>query len=170
MNRTATLKTSLIALLTIVLLSTASPAAAITDMNGNTAQLQSLVGKGKWTVVKIWASDCHACRKTIQYMTQFKQRFPEAEVAGISVDGQAGRADAQQFIQQYNLTFPNLLSDATEISDYLYANAGDTLVGTPTIVVYNPKGKITAVQPGAVTPYDLIRFIRQQQANTTTSR
>jgi len=148
----------------LVLFATAGSAMAMTDMNGNHKQLQNMVGNGKWTVVKVWSHDCHACRRSIQYLTQFWERFPEANVFGISVDGQEKKQDAQQFIKRFNLTFPNLLSDGTEVSDYLYSKVGSHLIGTPTIIVYDPQGKISAVQPGAVTPYDLINFIQGKQA------
>lgn len=167
MNYTPHLKNTgiILALLTAILLF-AQPAAAMTDMNGKATSIQNMVGKGKWTVVKVWASDCHACRQTIHYLAQFEKQFTDASVFGISIDGQQGKQNAQRFIDQFKLGFPNLLSDTREIDDYLYASVGETLVGTPTIIVYNPQGKIAAVQPGAVKPDDLIRFIRQKQAET----
>ncbi len=146
----------------VLLFALSMSAFAMTDMNGNAKNLQSMIGKGKWTVAKVWASDCPACHKSISYMKQFQQRFPEIDVFGVSVDGKDGRQDANRFIKQFDLTFPNLLSDAMEVDDYLYARVGDTLVGTPTVILFNPKGKIAAVQPGAVTPDDLINFIRAQ--------
>jgi thiol-disulfide isomerase/thioredoxin len=167
MRRTFNLKINVITTFFMALLLFTGPAAAITDMNGTPVQLQNVVGKGKWTVAKVWASDCPACRKTIHYLTQFEQRFPEAEVLGISVDGQQGKQNAQQFINQLSLNFPNLLAEVMEVDDYLYKTVGETLVGTPTIIVYNPQGKIAAVQPGAVTPDELIGFIRQKQTETT---
>ncbi|MEZ5534080.1 MAG: TlpA disulfide reductase family protein [Thiolinea sp.] len=169
MKRSSYLKiNAIIALFSILLLLT-TPAAAMTDMNGKPVQLQSMVGKGKWTVVKVWESDCHICRRTIHYLSQFKSRFPEAEIFGISVDGQDGRQDARQFISQFKLNFPNLLSDGTEMSDYLYAAVGETMIGTPTIIVYDPQGRIAAIQPGAVTPQELIGFIRSKQAERAAS-
>lgn len=160
-----TINSAIIALMTsLLLLTTTHSALAMTDMNGNHKQLQTMVGNGKWTVAKVWAADCHACRRSIHYLTQFQQRFPQAAVFGVSVDGQDGKQDAQHFIREFNLTFPNLLSDATEVDEYLYAKVGETLVGTPTIIVFNPQGKIEAVQPGAVTPQDLIGFIKSKQA------
>ncbi|CAA6824394.1 MAG: Peroxiredoxin [uncultured Thiotrichaceae bacterium] len=153
---------ALITSLTLFVLSTS--AIAMTDMNGTPAQLQSMVGKGKWTIAKVWAHDCHACHRSIHYLSQFKQRFPEADIFGISVDGQDGKQKALGFINRFKLTFPNLLSDAMELDNYLYAKVGETLVGTPTIIVYDPQGKIAAVQPGAVTPNDLIGFIKSKEA------
>lgn len=169
-NASIKITTTIIALITSLLLfATSTSAVAMTDMNGNASNIQSMVGKGKWTVAKIWKSDCHVCHNTIRLINQFQQQFPEANVLGISLDGQRGKQNAAKFIRQFNVTFPNLLSDDREMDNYLYAAASETLVGTPTIIVFNPQGKIAAVQPGAVTPADLIRFIRTKQAEGTSN-
>jgi len=135
----------------------------MTDLKGNTVQLENVVGKGKWTVMKVWASDCHVCRQTIHYLSDFEVSFPEADVYGISIDGQEGKAQAQAFVSQYGLKFPNLLSDLREINTYLNKAAGESLYGTPTMLVFNPQGKLIAVQPGPVTADELVAFIKKEQ-------
>lgn len=143
-----------------------TPAIALTDMQGNATKIENIVGQGKWTVFKIWASDCHVCRETIHYLAEFKQAYPAADVYGISIDGQrhpAEKAKAQKFIKRFKVKFPNLLSDAVEISGILYTTAGESLVGTPTMIVYNPQGELAAVQPGPVMAQDLIRFIQREE-------
>lgn len=143
-----------------------APAQALTDMQGNTKQLEDIVGQGKWTVFKIWASDCHVCQQTIHYLSEFKAAYPAADVYGISVDGQrdaADKAKAQAFIDRFDVQFPTLLSDFIEISGILYTAAGESLRGTPTMLVYTPQGKLLAVQPGAVMAQDLIRFIQREE-------
>jgi hypothetical protein len=37
-------------------------------------------------------------------------------------------------------------------------------MGTPTTMVFNPKGKLVAVQPGAVTAKELVGFIQREEA------
>lgn len=161
-KRLATQMLSIITLLCTWLLIT-TPATAMTDLQGQPVQLENLVGKGKWTVMKIWASDCHVCRQTIHYLKDVEVSFPEADVYGISIDGQEGKADAQAFVKQNSLDFPNLLSDLSEINTYLNKSAGESLFGTPTMLVFNPQGKLIAVQPGPVTADELIAFIKKEQ-------
>ena len=86
-KRLATQILSIITLLSAWLLIT-TPAIALTDLQGQPVKLENIVGKGKWTVMKIWASDCHVCRQTIHYLSDFEVSFPEATVYGISIDGQ----------------------------------------------------------------------------------
>lgn len=140
-----------------------TPAHAMTDIQGQPVQIENLVGKGKWTVMKIWASDCHVCKQTIHYLSDFEVSFPEADVYGISIDGQEGKAQAQAFVKQNSLKFPNLLSDLSEMNAYLNKAAGESLYGTPTMLVFNPKGKLIAVQPGPVTADELAAFIKKEQ-------
>ncbi|MGB0846027.1 MAG: TlpA family protein disulfide reductase [Thiolinea sp.] len=157
--RMITLIIALIANITLF----STPVSALTDMQGNNKQIEKITGQGKWTIFKVWASDCHVCQQTIHYLTEFKKAYPAADVYGISVDGQPDKAKAQAFIKRFNLKFPNLLTDVVEIDDFLYRQAGETLMGTPTMIVYNPQGKLLAVQPGPVTAKDLISFIRREE-------
>lgn len=161
-KRLATQIVSIITLLGTWLLM-ATPTQAMTDLQGQPVKLENLVGKGKWTVMKVWASDCHVCRQTIHYLSDFEVSFPDADVYGISIDGQEGKTAAQAFVKQNSLKFPNLLSDLSEMNAYLNQAAGEDLYGTPTMLVFNPQGKLIAVQPGPVTAEELITFIKQEQ-------
>ncbi len=135
---------------------------ALTDINGKPTTIEAHTAKGQWSVVTIWASTCTICHQSINQIETFKKRYPKAKVIGISTDGAQGKADAQSFIKQLGLTFPNLLGSYMEVSDYIYQHAGESLMGTPTLLLYNPQGKLIAVQPGAVTANELIGFIEKQ--------
>lgn len=142
------------------------PASALTDMHGKTASLETLVGQGKWTVVEVWASDCRACRGSIHHTVDFETANPDVDVIGISLDGADGKANAEKFIDEFGLDFPNLLSNASEIDQYLYSTAKESFIGTPTFMLYNPQGKLLAVQPGVVTEEELGAFIHKQDAQS----
>ncbi|MGB3916032.1 TlpA family protein disulfide reductase [Thiothrix litoralis] len=139
-----------------------APANALSDMEDKPATFDSLVGKGKWTVMEVWASDCRMCRATIHHTVDFETSNPDVDVIGVSLDGKAGKANAEKFIDEQGLTFTNLLSDPSEVDKYLYSTAKESFIGTPTFMVYNPQGKLLAVQPGAVTAEELSDFIKKQ--------
>ena len=151
----------IIALISAVLL-LANPVMAMTTLDNKTTDIATLTGKGKWTVFKVWAHDCHVCRQTIHYLSDFEIQYPDADVYGICIDGRENLSQIQRFIDEFSLDFPNLVSDAAEVSEILYAQAGETLVGTPTLIVYQPDGKLSAVQPGPVPSEDLIRYIERE--------
>lgn len=142
----------------------ALPAAAMTNMNGQAVNLDNLTGKGKWTVFKVWASDCHICNHTAHHMNDFDMSADNADVYGISLDGQAGKHNAQRFIDKHNVSYPTLLGDVMEIDDIMYEQAKQSFVGTPTFMVYNPQGTLKAVQAGSITSEQLMGFINKQEA------
>lgn len=140
------------------------PVSALTGMDDKPASLETLVGKGKWTVVEVWASDCRACRGSIHETINFEAANPDVDVVGISLDGSGGKANAEKFIDEFGLDFTNLLSDPSEFDKYLYSTAKESFIGTPTFMVYNPAGKLLAVQAGAITEEALSAFIKRQEA------
>lgn len=147
-------------LLSLSLLSVALPSHAMTTMAGKPVKMEQLVGKGRWTAIEIWASTCSICRQTIHHLIEIDQRLPTIDVFGISIDDQAGKAEAQRFIQQHKMRFPNFLSNAAEVDAYLVKHADETFLGTPTLLLFSPQGKLVAVQPGPVTATELKDFIK----------
>lgn len=138
------------------------PAHALTDMDDNPADLKTLVGNGKWSIVEIWVSDCRICQLTAQNMASFKDAHPDVNIIGISLDGKEGKNAAQNFIEEHQLEFPNLLSHKKEIDQYLFDVAGQGFIGTPTFLFYNPQGKLSAVQARALTDKELGKFIENK--------
>ena len=55
---------------------------ALSDMENKPVTFDSLVGKGKWTVMELWASDCRMCRATIQHTVDFEASNPDVDVIG----------------------------------------------------------------------------------------
>lgn len=141
----------------------ATPASALTDMDGKPVNIKSLTGKGKWSVAEVWASDCRMCQLSIQHIVNFKAKHPDVGIFGISMDGISGKANAQRFIDDQELRFPNLLSDKEEMNQYLFDTAGKGFVGTPTFLFYNPDGKLVTVQARALTEKELSRFIDSRE-------
>lgn len=142
-----------------------APASALSGMDGKPASFDTLASKGKWTVVEAWASDCRACRSSIHETVDFEAGNPDVAVVGISLDGDSGKANAEKFIDEFGLSFTNLLSNPSELDQYLYSTAKESFIGTPTFMVYDPEGKLRAVQPGIVTAEELAAFISKQKAH-----
>ena len=141
-------------------------AAGLTDLQGHARNIGDYTGKGKWTVVMIWASDCVVCNREVFHYVDF-QTFhsdKDARVLGISMDGAAGVADAKAFIDRHAINFPNLIGEPQEVAE-LYTNAtGQPWRGTPSFLIYDPQGKLRAGQVGAV-PTELINeFIARNGA------
>lgn len=139
----------------------------ITDFNGVPKSIKDYAGQGKWLVVMLWASDCHVCNQEVhQYISFHKSHAnKDALVLGVSLDGSEKQHDAQQFLQKHQVNFPSLIGEPIEVAS-LYQNlTGSGWVGTPSFMVYNPKGELIGAQAGAVPPSVIESFIeRESQA------
>lgn len=127
------------------------------DFEGEPRTIEEFTGEGKWTVVKIWASDCHVCnREAHNYVDfHFVHSDQDARMLGISIDGWAGKTDAEAFIQRHKINFPNLIGNADAVADWFVQQTGARWAGTPTFLIYGPEGELKAQQIGAV-PVELI--------------
>ncbi len=155
----------LILLLGVLLPLDALQAKPLVDFSGKPTSIEQFTGKGKWTVVMIWASDCLVCNKEAAHYDQFylKHKDKDAVMLGISIDGQANKKAAEGFIKEHKLHFPNIIGEGQDVADLFYDATGENWVGTPTFLIYSPTGKLTVQQVGAV-PVSVIEDFLQQQA------
>lgn len=158
-----------ILLFTIVMSGTPAVWAELQDFAGKPHKLADYTGQGKWTVVMLWASDCHVCNAEVEQYIQFheERRQKDATVLGISLDGQAKKQAAEAFLQRHHVTFPNLIGEPLEVAGLFESLTGGAWAGTPTFLVYNPKGELKAAQPGAVPTELIVEFIEQQSQVST---
>lgn len=142
-------------------------AKAMQDFDGNVVSIEQYTGKGKWTIVMIWASDCLVCNKEATHYEQFHQQHKnnDAVMLGISMDGQANKNAARAFIKEHKLTFPNIIGEPQDVADLFYAATGENWVGTPTFLIYSPTGKLTVQQIGAVPVAVIEAFLQKQATN-----
>jgi len=127
------------------------------DMDGNNRVLTDYIGKGKWSIVMLWISDCHVCNQEASQYDDFhdQHKDTDASVLGISMDGPEGRKDAMAFIKRNDVGFPNLVGDPQMVASLYIRLTGGDWVGTPTFLIFSPSGELKAAQPGAV-PVSLI--------------
>lgn len=148
--------------------SSAPPQETFRDFEGRPHTLDDHVGKGKWLIVTVWASDCHVCEKEIPELVAFHDthRDKDASVLGISVDGPARKAEALAFIERHRIGFPNLLDDGRAFKAvYLRATGRPWFGGTPMNLVYAPDGKLAARRIGALSRADIEAFIERARRN-----
>lgn len=131
------------------------------DMQGNITTLEQQQEPGKWTVVMIWASDCHVCNEEAGQYSDFHTAHAQkdAKIIGLSLDGQQGKGKAEAFIERNGVIYPNLLGDVRAVADWYQMQTGEAFRGTPTFVVFGPTGELQAAQPGAVAPSVIEKFM-----------
>ena len=146
-----------VSLFAMMLLSTS--AKAFTDLDGKPDSINNYIGKDKWTIVEIWASDCGACRMHMPEMVEFDGKLKNARLLGVTLDGQAGIDDAEDFLAEFDVKFPTIVSNSIEMNIWMEQSIGESLRGTPTFILFDPEGKLVAAQPGIVAVSSLEKFI-----------
>lgn len=144
-------------LLVPLLAAAAGPDVDLKDMDGKQRNANEFIGKGKWTVVAVWAADCGICNQEIHHMASFHAAHKDmnATVLGVSIDGLRKKQQALGFVQRHQLTFPNLLVELPQMQKF----GGGPLTGTPTYYIYSPQGKLLAIQVGPITQEHAEKFI-----------
>ena len=145
--------------------SAAGPDITLKGLDGKARNVNEFIGKGKWTVVAIWHSDCPICKREIHQMGFFHDahKNKDAIVLGVSVDGYANKAKAQRFVDEHSLDFTNLVAEPEQIARF---GAG-RFVGTPTFYVYSPQGELVAKQVGPTSQEDIEQFIAKSKGGKT---
>jgi peroxiredoxin len=140
--------------------------AELKDLSGKTRTVNDYLAKDKWLVAILWASDCHVCNVEAEQYIQFHEdnKDKHIKMIGISLDGQAKIKDAQDFIKRHEVTYQNLIGEPEYVATMYESLTGGPWIGTPTILVYDPRGVLQAAQPGAV-PVELIEeFVQSRMA------
>ena len=122
------------------------------DFDGKSQKVENYLGKGKWTIVMMWASDCHICNREAHQYVDFHMIHSDtdATVLGISLDGESRKKEAEKFIKKHSVDFPNLIAEPEPVSSFYQKLTGQFFSGTPTFLIYSPTGELKAAQAGAV--------------------
>lgn len=133
------------------------------NFKGKPQTLENHIGKGKWLVVMIWASDCHICnREAYQYVDfHMLHSDTDATVLGISTDGQSRKKAAEKFIKKHSVDFPNLIAEPRYVSKVFQQYTGQRFAGTPSFLIFSPKGELKAAEAGAVPTEIIEEFIKK---------
>ncbi|UOQ47541.1 thiol-disulfide oxidoreductase ResA [Gracilibacillus caseinilyticus] len=83
--------------------------------DSSTIQLSDLRGKG--VMLNFWGTWCKPCEKEMPYMEQLYPEYKEKGVEILAVNLDSTKLPVQNFVDQYNLTFPILYDEHTEVLD-----------------------------------------------------
>lgn len=159
-------KTSLLALLSLLLVAAGSLAQAgdLSDLQGKPQKLQDHLGNNKWTVVMFWTSDCHVCNAEAHEYVAFQEKHKNGNIRmlGITLDGQANIEAARGFAREHKLNFVNLIGEPETVGGLYYEMTGNFFAGTPTFMIISPQSKVLAADAGAIPPSIIEDFISSQ--------
>ena len=141
-------------------------AALLKDFKGAIHSLDEYTGQGKWAIVMIWASDCEACNAEAKEYVKFNAQHKnnDAYILGISTDGHEKKSEALDFIKRHNIDFMNLIDEHDNVAKMYMDLTGAPFVGTPSFLLFSPKGELRAAQLGAVPTHIIESFIEKEAA------
>ena len=139
-----------------------APFVGLADLDGKPQKFKDFLAKDKWTVVMLWASDCHVCNKEAHEYVAFQEKHKNGNIQmlGLTLDGKANLKEAREFVAEHKLNFPNLIGEPETIAGLYYDLTGDFFYGTPSIIVFDTKGETRGGQAGAIPPSIIEEFIQ----------
>jgi cytochrome c biogenesis protein CcmG/thiol:disulfide interchange protein DsbE len=110
---------------------------------GGTAHISDY--RGHWTLVNFWASWCQPCRSEAPLLERFWRDHADQGTIVLGVDLDDNTDDANKFIDEFGLTYPQLRSaDGSKWRD----DYGMT--GFPESFLIDPQGRLAAIRRGPV--------------------
>lgn len=110
-----------------------------TTLDGQKLDLASF--KGKVLVVNIWGSWCDPCQAEAPYLEQANEAYRDKGVQFVGVDTRDNTGQAQAFVKDKKISYPNLVDDGNET--LLTKLAGITSLGSvPSTLIIDGKGDL----------------------------
>lgn len=110
--------------------------------------------RGQPVVMNIWASWCDSCRDEAPMLEQAWRSFRDKGVVFVGVNVLDSRGDAEEFLEEFEITYPN----GTDESD-IYFEYGVT--GTPETFFINRDGVIVLKYLGPLNAEQLTAFVEE---------
>ncbi len=112
------------------------------------ARLEEL--RGYPVVVNKWASWCAPCRAEFPFFQrQAEERF--GEVAFLGVNSEDNDADAEEFLSQFQVSYPSYLDPNSEV-----AQVFNGVIAFPTTAFYDSEGELVYVKQGGYATEELL--------------
>ena len=136
------------------------------SFEGKKTKFESLIGNGKWTLIMFWAHHCSICLSEVNVLSDFhdERHQNDAQVIGISIDGEEQIGEALKFVNKSKPTFPVYIGELELIAFNYQLMTQESFRGTPTFVLFGPDGSVMANNPGPFAIDKLEKFIARYTA------
>jgi cytochrome c biogenesis protein CcmG/thiol:disulfide interchange protein DsbE len=124
----------------------------LTTFDGNTINTADY--QGKVIVVNFWASWCSPCEEEAAAMeTAWRSYQSDGEVIFLGVDYVDTEPEAMEFLNKYNITYPNGPDLRSEISDLF------RIRGVPETYIIDRQGNLAFVKKGPFSSVSDIQYV-----------
>jgi len=115
------------------------------DIENNTRTYSELKGE-KLTLIDFWATWCAPCNKAIPELNKIYGSYKNkgVEIIGINCDGPRSVSKVGPLSKSLQIQYPILIDINSELKNEL------NIMGLPTLIIVNPKGKIVWIHEGFV--------------------
>jgi cytochrome c biogenesis protein CcmG, thiol:disulfide interchange protein DsbE len=120
-----------------------APEASLPTLDGSATE--SLADyEGKWVLVNFWASWCDPCRDESPALQKFHEKHESDAFTVLGINQRDLTEDAEAFIDEYGLTYPQLRDAEGEQVDPF------GMTGLPESFLIDPAGNVAIVRRGPV--------------------
>jgi cytochrome c biogenesis protein CcmG/thiol:disulfide interchange protein DsbE len=121
-----------------------SPNVKLQPLSGSGPAVPLSSYSGKVVVLNFWASWCDPCKAEAPVLARWQPRLADRNATIVGVDVLDVRSDAQRFIADHALKFPQLRdADGSRLKDF-------GVKGYPETVVLDRSGRIAALRRGPI--------------------
>lgn len=140
-----------------------SPFMDLLTVGGEPADVEEHFNNGKWTLVMIWATNCHVCHEQKPMISSVHDERKDIDftVMGIAIDGRRGLDKVKNYLDENKPSFPSFVTDLTVLAVNFELLTEESFRGTPTYLLFNPENELLAAQPGRISKEALYEFIDQ---------
>ncbi len=126
-----------------------APDFTLETLEGSTVRLSELLG-GQPVVLLFWSYFCFPCQKEVPDIDALYRELGAEKVRliGISLDGPQYDGKVRPFLAEKGISFPNAYDRETEQFFEVAERYG--VVGTPTLFVVDPQGRVRFIHLGRV--------------------
>jgi peroxiredoxin len=138
----------------------------LATLGGELVNWADYLGRGHWTLLMVWASNCPVCNQTIDEAVEFiaDDTLPELKLLGVAIDGYSDRPGVDAFLERHAVNFPTLVDDGHAVAGLYMRERGVNWAGwTPTYLLFSPSGRLMAERVGPLNTASVVKFIREQQ-------
>lgn len=134
----------------------------VRTLDGHPAMLSEYFEPGKWTLVMIWTTYCGVCKQQFPMISAFHDAHHDTDikVVGIALDGFQYVDAIQAYVTESQLSFDSLVGELFEISPGVEEATGQRFDGTPTYLLFDTRGQISALKVGPIKVDEIQRFIQ----------
>lgn len=137
----------------------------VSTLDGERARLADYFEPGRRTLVMIWTTYCEVCAREFPRIEALHQAHEDKDlkVLGLAADGPRARDAVRRTLNERAASFDSVVAERAEIAAGYHRYTGKTFAGTPTYLLFDESGELTAHLTG---PLDIAALERELGAGS----